>query len=227
MSHRVFVSYSHHDAALIARFVKLMRTTNDWVFLDSDSIKTGKQWRREVDTALSSATLIVVFWCRHSQGSTEVRREYRAALSTKKEVLPVLLDSTLPPRVLARFQWLDFRGFVLHDDDDIEGGSGGSSQTLNASLFLPILIAGIAWLAQSGMSLVQFGVTILLSAVALAVALIARRILLWVESRLSASRRKRWREFNFAPGSVRRLEAEIRRRLEPAGNQEASPPLAT
>ena len=90
----------------------LLRATNDWVFLDSDSIRSGKKWRQEIDNAISAASLMIVFWCEHSEKSEEVKREYAAAIDTHKDVLPVRLDRTALPHSLREFQTLDFHDFA-------------------------------------------------------------------------------------------------------------------
>jgi hypothetical protein len=109
MSHRIFVSYSHHDAVLVTPVVRLLRATRDLVFLDADSIRPGTRWRAGIADALREASLVVVFWCRHSHESAEVKTEYRTAVRARKDVLPVLLDSTELPPDLTEFQWIDFR----------------------------------------------------------------------------------------------------------------------
>jgi hypothetical protein len=106
---QVFVSYSRQDALLVTPVVRLLRATRDFVFLDADTITPGRKWRPEIDSALRSAHLVVVFWCRHSSESTEVQAEYRTAIAAEKDVLPVLLDSTPIADDLAQFQWIDFR----------------------------------------------------------------------------------------------------------------------
>jgi hypothetical protein len=117
-THQIFVSYSHLDAALVIPIVRLLRATKGWVFLDSDSIQPGKKWRGQIDEALRTATLVVVFWCRHSNESSDVEQEYQSALIAQKDVLPVLLDSTELPPALGAFQWIDFRQLAgqMHDD---------------------------------------------------------------------------------------------------------------
>jgi hypothetical protein len=82
------------------------------VFYDQDSIRPGAKWQNEIDDAIRSVRLLVVFWCTHSQGSEEVGREIGVALSSDKDVLPVLLDSTPLSEPLAEFQWIDFQGMV-------------------------------------------------------------------------------------------------------------------
>src|SRR5262245_69363 len=108
----IFVSYSHQDIGLVQPVVRLLRATEDLVFQDLDSIKPGRKWRREIGGALYAAHLVVLFWCYHSSRSAEVRREYELALTTGKDVLPVLLDTTPLPEQLNEFQWVDFRLLV-------------------------------------------------------------------------------------------------------------------
>jgi TIR domain len=112
MSVSVFVSYSHDDVALVTPIVKLLRLNKSLVFQDLDSIELGKRWREQAGRALTEAHLVVLFWCVHSSHSTEVEGEYRSALKTGKDLLPVLLDATPLPAELSEFQWIDFRGTV-------------------------------------------------------------------------------------------------------------------
>lgn len=108
----IFVSYSHQDVGLVQPVVRLLRATEDLVFQDLDSIKPGRKWRREIEEALYAAQLFVLFWCYHSSRSAEVKKEYELALTTGKDVLPVLLDTTPLPEPLSEFQWVDFRLLV-------------------------------------------------------------------------------------------------------------------
>src|SRR5438309_3808416 len=112
MAVNVFVSYSHDDAVLVTPIVKLLRVNKALVFQDLDSIELGKKWREQAGRALAEAHLVVLFWCVHSSHSGEVESEYRSALKTGKDLLPVLLDATPLPADLSEFQWIDFRGTV-------------------------------------------------------------------------------------------------------------------
>jgi hypothetical protein len=104
----IFISYSHQDAQLVEPTVSILRGIADHVFQDV-AIRPGKVWKKELEDALRSANLVVLFWCHHSATSDEVRKEIDVAMKAGKDVLPVLLDETpLPPR-LAAFQRVDFR----------------------------------------------------------------------------------------------------------------------
>jgi TIR domain-containing protein len=118
----VFVSYSHADASLVSPVVKLLRVNKSLVFQDTDAIQPGKRWQGEIAKALAESHLVVVFWCTHASRSNEVSREWQAAIEQKKDLLPLLLDTTPLPTELAEFQWIDFRGTV-----------GASHSSLNLS----------------------------------------------------------------------------------------------
>jgi hypothetical protein len=122
---KVFVSYSHTDASLVAPVVRLLRVNKSLVFQDADGIAPGTRWRDEIGKALSESNLVVVFWCAHAVRSNEVTSEWRAAIEQGKDLLPLLLDRTPLPSELGAFQWIDFRGTVganhgeIHAFDDV------------------------------------------------------------------------------------------------------------
>jgi len=109
MPSNIFISYSHVDSALVVPVVGLLRASKALVFRDADSIRPGKRWSQEIITAISEASVVVVFWCQHAKNSQEVEKEFLAAITQGKDVLPLLLDETPLPSNLAAFQYIDFR----------------------------------------------------------------------------------------------------------------------
>ena len=109
MRPEIFVSYSHRDSDLVAPIVALLRASKALVFRDADQLMPGKKWRQQLDSAISNSTTILVFWCDHSRSSEEVKKEYTAAIQQRKDLLPLLLDSTPLPEELAEYQYIDFR----------------------------------------------------------------------------------------------------------------------
>jgi len=105
----IFISYSHQDAKLVRPIVRLLRATKDLVFQDTDSIRPGRKWRPQIEKTLIEAKLIILFWCKHSIKSEEVKKEYKYALESKKDVLPLLLDKSELPDELGEFECVDFR----------------------------------------------------------------------------------------------------------------------
>ncbi|MBD2755076.1 toll/interleukin-1 receptor domain-containing protein [Spirosoma validum] len=110
MPSNLFVSYSH----LVAPIVKLLRLNSEFVFHDADSIQPGARWRTEIQEGIRKADLVILFWCDHSRWSTEVAAEWILAITLNKNIVPVLLDDTHLVSDLSEFQWLDFRGFIVH-----------------------------------------------------------------------------------------------------------------
>lgn len=110
--YNVFISYSHKDSTLVKPVVSLMRAMRGTVFFDLDSIPHGLEWRDRLNGAIADTQLVVIFWCHHSCASEEVTWEYEKAIDYKKNVLPLLLDSTPLPQKLLAYQWLDFRAVI-------------------------------------------------------------------------------------------------------------------
>jgi hypothetical protein len=100
---RFFASYSHEDREVVEEIVKLMVASGASVFRDTE-IPLGKRWRVVLDQSLRDADAVVLFWSKNAGGSVEVEREWRQALALKKDVIPVILDSSKLPRQLATFQ---------------------------------------------------------------------------------------------------------------------------
>ena len=108
-AYEIFVSYSHADRAIVTPIVDLFRSAGSRPFRDEQNIKPGTRWKTVVSAAIEDCRLMWVFWCRHSQVSREVRKEYMHAVALEKEVVPVLMDSTPLPKPLSEFQWIDMR----------------------------------------------------------------------------------------------------------------------
>src|SRR5512134_1097819 len=98
----IFVSYSPADNELVSAIVSLLSASNDSiVYCDADSIRTSGRWREDLEKSISEASVVLVFWCHHSNTSYEVRKEFALALERGKDVLPLLLDETPLPGKLA------------------------------------------------------------------------------------------------------------------------------
>lgn len=136
----VFASYDRVDEQLVASIVSLIRALGSRVFMDVDSIVPGDQWRPVLTRALGEAAIIVVFWCAHSAGSGEVKGEFESAHAQRKRIIPVLLDDTPLPAILAQYQYLDFRGSVAsHNPPPVSSDSKHYIDDLYASeIFTPL-----------------------------------------------------------------------------------------
>ncbi len=122
---RLFVSYAREDAGAVGIMVSMIRLGGPSIFQDTASLGPGDEWRPAIVSAISRCSTILVFWCRHARASAAVRREWQQALREHKRIVPVLLDSTLLPHKLARYQWIDCRS--LMDETSHRGQSGAES----------------------------------------------------------------------------------------------------
>jgi hypothetical protein len=139
----LFVSYSRADEKLITPLVRLLRasviglksdsgTEYDFVFQDTANLEAGRDWKVQIDTAISESERLFVFWCEHSVQSDQVRHEYELALSFKKTVVPILVDATPLPATLSQIHAVDIRGLDLHDQSHktLTGGGEGAFDVL-------------------------------------------------------------------------------------------------
>ena len=127
----IFVSYSPADNDLVSAIVSLLCANNSSLACcDADSIRRSGRWREELETAVSEANVVLVFWCHHSNTSYEVRKEFALALEQGKDVLPLLLDGTPLPSKLAAHRTIDFRTRVgvIHEGSPGQEGQGALAE---------------------------------------------------------------------------------------------------
>jgi TIR domain len=142
-AHRIFVSYSHVDAALIDPIVQLLKVGNR-VFSDHE-IEPGQRWRETIEGAITDSSSVVVLWCCHSASSTEVQSEITFALESAKPLVPILLCSTPVDAALAEFQWINVSRVLKHMCEHVDVGfpaaSGHVPRAVTDSQFLSVLLS--------------------------------------------------------------------------------------
>jgi len=100
----VFISYARLDQPLVSRAVEFLRGGGLNVFVDSQSIAYGTDWRQALVDAIENAERVMLFWTAAAAVSVWVTREWQLALKRGKKVVPTLLDDTPLPPALARLQ---------------------------------------------------------------------------------------------------------------------------
>ena len=91
----IFISYSHQDRPTIEKLAAALHQENLSVWWDRH-IQTGQAFDREIEDAISGAGSVIVAWSQNSVESDWVRAEAAYALE-KKKLLPIQLDSAVPP----------------------------------------------------------------------------------------------------------------------------------
>jgi cellulose biosynthesis protein BcsQ len=93
---RVFLSYASEDRARVARVAGALSAKGFDVFWDREALLAGQSWRNEVESALDSTDVVIVFWSQRSVTSSWVQDEAAEGLR-RGILLPVLLDDASPP----------------------------------------------------------------------------------------------------------------------------------
>ena len=118
----VFVSYAHKDTQrVLAQLVGIQELAPKMTFwLDSQSLETGDNWRREIRRAINRADGLFLFWSVYSSASAEVEKEWRYALKRKglSFITPVPLDppELCPPPAELGSRHFGHRSFAYTDD---------------------------------------------------------------------------------------------------------------
>jgi|SRR6185295_938850 len=105
----VFLSYSRRDAGIVTKLSMFIRAVGASPWRDEDGIAPGTRWRVSITSTIQNCDRMLVFWCRHSRGSQEVRKEYQQAIDLNKILVPVRLDRSIIPRPLSEFHAIDIR----------------------------------------------------------------------------------------------------------------------
>ncbi len=113
----LFISYRHKDEALVHRLRQSLADQGLTAFWsDTDRLKTGTQWNREIQRAIDSALYLVLILTPDTIVSDWMQLELEAELQyAAQRQMPVILlsvgvqPSAVPP-LLRQYQWIDVRG---------------------------------------------------------------------------------------------------------------------
>jgi len=111
---RVFISHNKADEEVAERLSVYLMMERVGVWFDEWEISAGDSIIGKVDEALGACTHFVVVWSAHANTSRWVREELETALamrigSGQPRILPVVLDDTPLPPMLARLKWVELQ----------------------------------------------------------------------------------------------------------------------
>lgn len=101
----IFLSYAREDEVRAGELAAALEAQGWSVFWDR-RIPAGESWRSYIGTALQTAACIVVAWSRHSVDSQWVLEEADEG-RLRGVLIPVMLDSVMPPRGFKEIQVAD------------------------------------------------------------------------------------------------------------------------
>jgi len=106
---RVFLSYVRADEAKAQAIAQALERAGHSVWWDRH-IKSGAQYSKEIEQALSAADAVVVLWSERSADSPWVRDEAAAGRDSGR-LVPVKLDPSEPPLGFRQYQAIDLSGW--------------------------------------------------------------------------------------------------------------------
>ena len=119
---RIFVSYSHRDAAVVEQVATFLSTTGDEFVRDIRDLHAGEVWEDRITDMIGSADIFQLYWSSNSMRSEFVRREWMYALSLGRQYfvrptfweqpMPELPELNLPPEELRRLHFFYLPGVL-------------------------------------------------------------------------------------------------------------------
>ena len=99
--------YSRIDAAQAHRAQQLASLYGP-AFIDKQ-LPAGALWRPAIASQICDAGVVLLLWSAHAAASEQVRREIDTALACRRPIVPVLLDATPLPGLVADINAIDWR----------------------------------------------------------------------------------------------------------------------
>lgn len=124
---RVFLSYSHADAAIAELVFRRLTESSVEVFMDRSSLSAGHEWARQLVSAVRATDVVLCLITRDSASSAAVAREIRQADREDKRIVGLALEAIdyELPGVLCRRQRIQGLGFAQAMDQFLTQIGGG------------------------------------------------------------------------------------------------------
>jgi hypothetical protein len=112
---QVFLSHNKADKDIARTLAALLVADGVDVWFDEWSIAAGDSIVEEINEGLRHCTHFVILWSKNASGSNWVRRELasilsKAIASKSPRVVPVVLDDTPIPELLADIKYISLKG---------------------------------------------------------------------------------------------------------------------
>jgi len=112
---RAFISHNKADKLLARTLATLLTEQGESVWFDEWDIKPGESLTGGIEEGLDGSDVFVLVWSESAQKSNWVGTEVRATVRRRVDdhglrIIPIMLDATPLPRLVA-----DYRGFDISD----------------------------------------------------------------------------------------------------------------
>jgi hypothetical protein len=95
-----FLSHSSRDAAVADSMVERLGTAGLKVWLDRTNLNAGRLLRKELQTAISGARVLLLLWSKPASASRWVAAEILTAIHTNRHIIACVRDTTALPYFL-------------------------------------------------------------------------------------------------------------------------------
>lgn len=112
---KVFISYSRRDKDVVKQIVSQLEAEGISVWFDTEDIKAGQQWRRQIVEGIDTAEAFVLHLSPDSAASVNVLKELNLAEEALEPfVLPIMLKETkLPDEMRYQLAGTQFIAYYL------------------------------------------------------------------------------------------------------------------
>jgi hypothetical protein len=105
---KVFISYSRKDIGFVRKLAGDLEKADYEVWWDLTDLRGGDDWLRVIPAAIESSDHFVVVLSPNSAISDWVKKEYTQALSSRKKIIPIMLERSSVPFALNTINYVDF-----------------------------------------------------------------------------------------------------------------------
>ena len=104
----IFISYSRKDIGFVRTLAGDLEKAGYDVWWDLTDLRGGDDWLRVIPSAIDASDFFIVVLSPNSAVSDWVEREYARALSSRKKIIPLMLERTSVPFALHTINYVDF-----------------------------------------------------------------------------------------------------------------------
>ena len=119
---KAFICHSSHEAEEAMALVQALESLGTTCWIAPRNIPAGSPYPEQIVSAIKQCSIFVVILSQSANGSPHVLREVELAVSQRKPVLPVRVDSDEPSPaftyLLASLQWVDATRYQLKNQPE-------------------------------------------------------------------------------------------------------------
>lgn len=97
---KVFIIYSHKDKDKVMEIEKGLIDFGVIVLIDYNTVNIGDNIEESIEKNIQNVNKILFITSQYSERSEWIEHELKIAMELNKQILPIMLDDTIPPKAL-------------------------------------------------------------------------------------------------------------------------------